>query len=622
MCGIAAIYADDHSVEAATLRRMNAIQRHRGPDGAALWLSANGNVGLGHTRLAIVGLENGEQPLSNEDGSIHVVVNGEFYDHATTRNELIARGHRFGSDSDSEIALHLYEEYGIGFAQRLRGEFALILWDERRQALHAVRDRFGIKPLFYTRCGRRLLFASEIKALLRAGKDARWDYESFWSYIHFSVLPDRTWFDAIRQVPPGHILSLAEGGGLSMSRYWDISYPREAPDPAFNEQEFLDEFAATFHDCVRLRMQADVAVGAQLSGGADSTAVVAAASRCTDALQTFTVRFPGTLYDEGATVAQTVAELDVRNSSVVYRDTDLFELLHQAGFHAEWIQENSHGIARFILGRAIHDSGLKVVLAGEGGDELFGGYAHFHQDLAHTLSIQAGTAHTDSPARGERHPFSSWQASVGHVPTWMKHRYHEMTQWILPLLSQDFTMAMRERDPCAEFLERGVAQHLRELTPFHQSLYTFNKTRLPNYILAAERLDMAHAVEVRLPYLDHRLFECVNRMPLWLYCKNGKEKYVLRQALQRMMRTVHLGAKQPFLAPPRMQREAAQSYRYFLEQIVASDVMADQPFFSRRKLQDALRDVRRWLPGRGESAEAIWQIVIGVWLIQAQFVRS
>jgi len=615
MCGIAAVYCNEASVATDTLARMNAAQRHRGPDGSSHWVAAKRNVGLGHTRLAVVGVANGRQPISNEDDSVFVVVNGEFYDYEAIRRELVAAGHHFRTESDSEIAVHLYEEHGIGFLQRLRGEFALLLWDERKQVLHAVRDRFGIKPLFHTRSGAQLLFASEVKALLRAGCTARWDRESFWNYLYFSILPDRSWFEGISQVPPGHVLTVS-ADGISVRQYWDLQYPQDAGDYAANEDALACEFEQVFHESVRLRTRADVTVGAQLSGGTDSTAIVAAASRYARELQTFTVRFADSQYDEWQTVLQTSRELGLQAAAVEYTDAAFFELLKPAGFHAEWIQENAHGIARFLLSKAIHDQGLKVVLAGEGGDELFGGYGHFQRDLAHTL--EGGSR---PPGRiGTDNPFRAWLTRVGYVPAWIKQRYYEITQWVLPLLSDEFAAEIHARDPFESLLEHGMAERLQSLTPFHQSLYVFNKTRLPNYILAAERLDMAHAVEVRLPYLDHHLFDCVRRMPLETYRRGGQEKYLLRWALRRMMRTEHIGAKRPFLAPPRLQGGGGAAYRYFLEQVLASQSMVDQPFFDTRKLEETLRSGGARLPRDRESAEAVWQIVIGVWLIQAQFV--
>lgn len=603
------------------LRRMNAVQQHRGPDGHAVWVSPSRNIGLGHTRLAVIGVGNGEQPICSEDGNVSVVVNGEFYGHEAIRRDLEKRGHRFRTESDSEIAVHLYEEQGISFLDRLRGEFALILWDERKRVLYAARDRFGIKPLFYTEIGGRTLFASEIKALLEAGKQARWDKESFWDSLFFSVLPDRTWFEGIAQVPAARVLTISDKG-MTIAPYWDMRYPRADADYPRDPEAFFDEFEAVFHDSVRLRIRADVSVGAQLSGGTDSTGIVAAAARYATGLHTFTVRFPDSEYDEWSTVQETARQLNLRSTAVNYQDSDLFEFLKPAGFHAEWVQENSHGIARFILSRAIRDSGTKVVLAGEGGDELFAGYGHFQKDLDRALALQAGRAQINAGHRhtGEHDPFRRWRAEVEHVPAWITQRYHEIAQWVVPLLSEDFLAQMRGRDPFAEFLDDGVVGQIKGLSPLHQSMYVFNRTRLPNYILVGERLDMAHSIEVRLPYLDHVLFECVSRMPLDWYRHNGQEKYPLRRALQRLMSPRHLGAKRPFLAPPRLNAAGAPAYRYFLDKAVTSDIMKDQPFFSPRKLQEALRDGRLRLPANGESAEAIWQMAIGVWLMQAQFM--
>jgi len=224
---------------------------------------------------------------------------------------------------------------------------------------------------------------------------------------------------------------------------------------------------------------------------------------------------------------------------------------------------------------------------------------------------------TDSPTRRNapryrmlkrrarlRHRTCERAAGNDDRPGYGSFRAHMMS-----LLADDFLVEYRDCDPFEEFLESGLAERIRPLAPFHQSLYVFNKTRLPNYILVGERLDMAHSVEVRLPYLDHHLFECASRMPLQLYRRNGQEKYVLRQLLGRMMSTGHMGAKRPFLAPPRMKQGGGHSYRYFLDQIVASRTMTDQPFFSQRKLRSALRNMKSWLPQDSESAEAIWQML-------------
>jgi asparagine synthase (glutamine-hydrolysing) len=271
MCGIVALFSPERPVSAEVLARATASLHHRGPDGQRQWVAPGGEVGLGHARLAIIDLETGAQPLTNEDGQIHVVVNGELYDFERIRSELQARGHTFRTRSDSEIVLHLYEEYGAHCVHHLRGEFAFVLWDARQRRLLAARDRFGIKPLFYADIGPTLAFASEAKALMAAGLAPRWDEEGVAQIAAFSTLsPDRSLFQGVRQVPPGHFL-LASAGDRQLVRYWDFDYPPAAaqagpPDPA-SDADQVERFRAALDEAVRLRLRADVPVGCYLSGG-------------------------------------------------------------------------------------------------------------------------------------------------------------------------------------------------------------------------------------------------------------------------------------------------------------------------------------------------------------------
>lgn len=264
-------------------------------------LSLNQRVGLGHARLSIIDLTTGDQPIASEDERIHIIVNGEFYDFERQRRELEQRGHRFRTRSDSEIALHLYEDFGAHCLQHLRSEFAFVLWDETNQILFAARDRFGIKPLYYSIHDDTVYLASEIKALFAAGVPAGWDHEYFYQYATGPVVPDRTLFDGVHQVPPGHSL-MATANGLRFLRYWEFNYTPAAELAASkrDERSYVEEFAAVFEDAVRLRMRADVPVGCYLSGGLDSCATLGFAARNSNSpIQAFTLTFDQAAYDEG-----------------------------------------------------------------------------------------------------------------------------------------------------------------------------------------------------------------------------------------------------------------------------------------------------------------------------------
>ena len=312
MCGIVAMYSARGPIPADVLERATLRLAHRGPDGQRTWLADDRRVGMGHARLSIIDLATGDQPIASEDESLRIVVNGEFYDFEREQRDLEGRGHRLRTRSDSEIALHLYEDYGTACLRHLRGEFAFVLWDGPNDTLFAARDRFGIKPLYYTTYRGTLYLASEIKSLLAAGVPARWDRATFFQANHFLGIPtpqDRTLFEGIYQVPPGHYL-LASGRQVRLIRYWDFEYPaavdarQVAPDV-----EYAERFRHALDEAVRLRLRADVPVGCYLSGGLDSCAVLGlAATHRTEPIRAFTLTFERAAYDEGAIAREMAAQ--------------------------------------------------------------------------------------------------------------------------------------------------------------------------------------------------------------------------------------------------------------------------------------------------------------------------
>ena len=266
MCGIVAAFSTRDTVSAETLERGTRRLYHRGPDGQRWWISDDGRVGLGHARLSIIDLTTGDQPIASEDGQIQIVVNGEFYGYEAIQRELEQRGHRLRTKSDSEIALHLYEDYGLQFLHHLRGEFALVLWDGRQRRIVAARDRFGIKPLFHAWVGGTLYFASEAKALFAMGVPARWDEESVFQAVSLAGYPSRTMYDGVFKIPPGHY-AIATERHLQVNQYWDFDYPKAGQaNEKKNEADHVAEFRAVLEEAVRIRLRADVPVGVYLSG--------------------------------------------------------------------------------------------------------------------------------------------------------------------------------------------------------------------------------------------------------------------------------------------------------------------------------------------------------------------
>src|SRR3954471_22957211 len=308
MCGIFAAYGEGVTTCVDAVHRGLKVLHHRGPDNTKVDDTRTGEVILGHTRLSIIDLCTGDQPLANEDDTLHVVVNGEFYGFEQIRNDLTARGHRFRTKTDSEIVLHLYEEHGVECVHQLRGEYAIVLWDERRQILFAARDRFGIKPLFYSQTKQGLFFASEVKALHASGVNAAWDEEGFLQVFGLAGNPiGRTHFRDVVSIPPAHYL-VAKSGSISTHGYWDFNYPEERGIPVLQEREYADRFFAVLDEAVRLRMRADVPVGCYLSGGIDYCRVLALMARHSGSpVRAFSLAFEPRAYDESP-IAREMAE--------------------------------------------------------------------------------------------------------------------------------------------------------------------------------------------------------------------------------------------------------------------------------------------------------------------------
>lgn len=564
MCGIVAVYSPEAPVAPGAARRAMECLAHRGPDGRGLWQDPAGRVALGHTRLTLIDPDAG-QPLASEDEALRLVVNGEFYGYDAIQRDLRRRGHELRTRSDSEIALHLYEERGIGCLSALRGEFAFVLWDGPRRTLIAVRDRFGVKPLFYAHVGSTLYLASEAKALFAAGVPAAWDAQTVYQSLHLAFDARRSLFEGVRQVPPAHVL-VATAAGVRLERYWDIPYPRRArssPRPA--EAETIHEVRSLVHEAVRLRLKADVPVGAMLSGGLDSSAVLGIAARYADRpIAAFTVGFEHPDFDETALARSTAEAAGAEFHGLPVSDRDLADHFAAAVRHGEMLQFNGHGTARFLLSRTIRDAGYKTVMAGEGADELFAGYAFLRGALAARsagprfpfwLSAALRFARPRTPAQAALARTSPWLARVAQAVGVAGPAVDTLVDrlgFMRGLIAPDFRASLRQFDPYEE-LYRSLDQRteLRRWEPAKAMLYVWLRTLFANYHLAADRLDMAHAVEVRLPYLDHVLFERVAQIPVALLAKGGQNKFLLREvARPDIPEAVLRRVKRPFLAPP------------------------------------------------------------------------
>jgi asparagine synthase (glutamine-hydrolysing) len=630
MCGIVAMYSVREPIPAGALERATRRLSHRGPDGQRTWLAGDRRVGLGHARLSIIDLATGAQPIAGEDEAVRIVVNGEFYDFERTQRDLERRGHRLRTRSDSEIALHLYEDYGTACLRHLRGEFAFALWDGPNDTLFAARDRFGIKPLYYANHRGTLYLASEVKALLAAGVPARWDHAAFFQANHLLGTPhDRTLFEGIHPVPPGHYL-LACGGEVRLVRYWDFDYPAADDGQQVGlDAGYAERFRRALDEAVRLRLRADVPVGCYLSGGLDSCAVLGLAARHqAEPIRAFTLTFDRAAYDEGAIAREMAAHAGADFRPIPIRQADLAYHFADAAWQAETLFVNAHGVAKYLLSRAVRDAGYKVVLTGEGSDEILAGYAHFRRDvvLSGAQGQDAGAVRqlleqlqADNPVsrglllpEGEAPPLASVRRALGFVPSWLEASATTGAR-LRALFAPDFAAEFAGRDPYRGFLNGlDVAGQLAGRAPVNQSLYLWSKAALPSYILAVlgDRMEMAHSVEGRVPFLDHHVVELVRDLPVAQKIRGMTEKYVLREAARPVLSaTVYARQKHPFLAPPAALTPGERLYE-LVQETLRGPALASLPFYDRGKVV-ALLD---GLPALGDSARTALDPVLMILL--------
>ena len=570
MCGIVAIYDSQGRVSPEALRRATAQLHHRGPDDRRHWIAAHGRVGLGHTRLSIIDLVTGDQPIASEDERRHIVVNGEFYDFERIQCELERAGHRLRTRSDSEIALHLYEDLGPHCLHQLRGEYAFVLWDEPQQRLFAARDRFGIKPLFYAWHQGALYLASEVKALFAAGVPARWNREGLYNSATFGGQPTDTLYEGVSQLPPGCYL-IAGPNGVQIHRYWDFDYALATDwHPTRSDQDWAEEFRVVLENAVRLRLRADVPVGCYLSGGLDSCTVLGLAARhAVEPIRAFTLAFDLPAYDEEAIAREMAARANAQFCPIPIRQADLADDFADATWHSETLCINAHGVAKFALSRAVRDAGYKVVLTGEGSDEILAGYPHFRRDMLlydnkgqdpaaiRTLLDQLDRNNQVSRGLllpdGEAASLAQVQRVLGFAPTWMEAAAGRMFK-MQGIWADDFRAEFAGHEAYHGLLgSLDLEGRLVGRAPVNQALYLWAKTLLPGYILTVlgDRMEMAHSIEGRVPFLDHEVVELICSMPVEQKIRGMTEKYVLREAARPVLTDmVYQREKHPFLSPP------------------------------------------------------------------------
>lgn len=542
MCGICGIinFDSERTVTQAEIERMDSQLLHRGPDDRGFWLGKR--IGLGHTRLSIIDLTKAaRQPMSNEDGSIWIIYNGEIYNFQELRKRLESRGHRFKSKSDTEVIIHLYEEEGIECLTHLRGMFAFGLWDESQQLLFLARDRLGQKPLYYYKDDKRLLFASEIKGLLASEYiEKSIDYEALYQYLCLGYVPHpKTGFRHIKKLLPGHRLMINDAQ-IRMEPYWSLEKNSDQNE-RIDEMEASERLIALLEEATRIRMVSDVPLGALLSGGMDSSAVVTMMSRCSKKIKTFTVGFEEKLYDERNEAKYLADKLGTEHYEMVVKPniTDILPKLVLA--YDEPFADPS-AIPSYYVAQMARQQ-VKVVLNGDGGDENFAGYGAYIQGLVgqwvKKIPKSVGLSLSkifDQKREGKAKSLSQVLALSGSSQA----RLFSHLRLTIPLLrldsllTPDYKAEINGLDPVSHL---AVCYQKFDTGDMVNTMLTVDKkTLLPDDLLfKIDVATMSHGLEARSPFLDHHLVEFVAGLPGNLKLKGWKKKYILRKALSDIL---------------------------------------------------------------------------------------
>lgn len=570
MCGIAGYWQPTRPLGQPRTVLANMLEsiRHRGPDGEGFHIDEDAGLAMGHARLSIIDLETGAQPLFSDDERVVLTVNGEFYDYKRIRTELVCEGETFRTKSDSEIALPLYRRTGLDFVDALRGEFAVALFDADARRLLLVRDRFGVKPLYYRMTDDAIYYGSEVKAILaHPDVSAPLCRRAALHQMMQVMVPGTTAFEGIHALLPGHMLIVeTDRAGRLVGRqvqYWDFVFPDARdhdPDPA--PGEYVTAVRDVLLDSVATRLEADVPVGCYLSGGIDSCSILGLATSLQQShVKAFTIAFDDGDYDE----SHIAREMAVRTQA----DQELMRLtadeLYGTSFetvtrHAERTFYNTLAVAKWHMSRRVRACGYKVVVTGEGADELFGGYPFFKRDLM--LHAPPGDGpRAESNATGvfqgailaesqQTHP--AWQELCGFTPSWIQP-WMLTLESIRPLLAADVRDELDGYDPLAAIAAAIDPAKVRGRHVLDIAQYTWAKTMLEGQILTwgGDRVDMANSMESRPAFLDHNLAELAVRIPPSLRVRDGVEKWVLREAMRSVLpKVLYEREKFAFMAPP------------------------------------------------------------------------
>lgn len=642
MCGVAGQFTpSNRNADRQLLLEMAGEIAHRGPDGVGLYL--DGSFGMVNTRLSIIDLEGGDQPIANETGRYWAMQNGEVYNYPELKGELEKLGHRFRTRSDTEVIVHAFEEWGEECLHRFNGEFALAVYDRVTKRLFLARDRFGIRPLFLGSFGGDLVFASEMKALLRhPSAERRLDpFALVETFTIWAVQPDCSTFPGVRELPAGHSMWVTGEGAQEPRCWWDLKFgPREGlrHEPV---EQLQEELGAILDEATRIRLRADVPVGVYLSGGLDSSATTALARRHTRGqLEAFSVAFDDPRFDESPFQRQMAAELGVNLRSITVSDADVAAALPEVIRFAEKPMLRTAPGPLLLLSRFVRESGFKVVLTGEGSDELLGGYNIFQEAMVRRFWARRPESTLRPQLLGKLYPYLSRDLQQGggfmteffragmldlDDPLYSHRPRFKTTSRNLRFLSTETIASGNDvGEPEARIIER-LPHEYRQMGPLGQAQYLEISTFLTGFLLHSQgdRMLMANSVEGRFPFLDANVAEFAAVLPERLRLRDLQEKYLLRKSLSGVLPdSINKRPKRPYRAPI-LRAFFGPGAPSYVSELLSPERVAATGLFNTQHVSRLAQKAERYADiGFSESDEMGLVGILSTMLLDEAFVRS
>lgn len=633
MCGIAGIcnLKEPVPVNLNTLKDMAGVLRHRGPDGFGFYV--DDWAGLGHTRLSIIDLAGGAQPIANEDQTLWIVYNGEVFNYPELRKDLVLRGHRFRTSTDTEVILHLFEEKGPACLEDLNGQFALAIWNSAKKELFLARDRFGILPLHYTIHKERIIFASEIKAIFMPEEIERLidpvamdQIFTFWT-----TLPGRSFFMGIHELPPGHFMMVSKGK-VHVQEYWSLPFHFNEEQSDLSLEEGVLKLNDLITDAVKIRLRADVPVGCYLSGGLDSSGITTLVrKKFNNRLKTFGIGFEEAPFDESPYRREMISFLQTDHVEVQARNEQIGASFRNTLWHCEKPILRTAPVPLFLLSEGVRRSGFKVVLTGEGADEVFGGYNIFKEAKVRRFLARQPDSEFRSllllrlypyifrgNQRGKRFVQSFFRTGLDKVddPCFSHLLRWQNTGKIKTFFSERLKAEVGDYSS-QEDLKESLPESFGKWDFLSRAQYLEIVTFLSTYLLSSQgdRVAMAHSVEIRPPFLDHRIMEFMGQIPARWKIRGLTEKYILKKVFQEILPDKIVSRpKHPYRAPIREsllypESDYAQNY-------LSEDCLKETKFFDPPKVKKLLHKIK----AAGQASEVENMALAGV--LSSQIVHD